>query len=78
MKLFVYKLDKIEYEGETRSVTLPTADGEITVLPHHIPLITRLKQGRIISRKDGEANIEFPITSGAADINGERIIVLAE
>ncbi len=78
MKLYIYKLDKIEYEGETESVTIPTVDGEITVLPHHIPLITRLKAGTVISRQSGATVREFPIAGGAGDISGERIILLAE
>ena len=30
---------------ETKQVTAETVDGEITILPGHIPLLTRLKEG---------------------------------
>lgn len=35
------------------SVTIPTRMGEITVLPHHIPLVTILEPGELTVRKDG-------------------------
>jgi F-type H+-transporting ATPase subunit epsilon len=33
---------------------LPTTEGEITVLPHHIPLIASLKSGDIVATANGE------------------------
>ncbi|MAG11886.1 MAG: ATP synthase F1 subunit epsilon [Parcubacteria group bacterium] len=45
--------EKLE-EGEATSISLPTSDGEITILPHHIPLISTLGAGEIIIRKDKE------------------------
>lgn len=35
------------------SVTIPTRDGEITILPNHEPLITALVPGILIVRADG-------------------------
>lgn len=37
-------------------VTIPTRDGEITVLPNHEPLITALTPGVLIVRTDGKEN----------------------
>ena len=36
------------FEGQVDSASLPTPDGEITVLPHHIPLITVVSPGTIM------------------------------
>jgi len=35
------------------SITIPTESGEITVLPNHIPLISKVIPGEIIARKQG-------------------------
>ena len=35
--------ERTVYENEIDQVTLPTQEGEITVLPEHIPLIAVLK-----------------------------------
>ena len=38
------------FEGKARSVTLPTADGEITILAHHMPMVAVLTDGEILIR----------------------------
>ena len=37
--------ERILLETEVDSVTLPTTLGEITVLPHHVPLAAQLAAG---------------------------------
>jgi F-type H+-transporting ATPase subunit epsilon len=76
MKLFIYKLGEILYEGEADSVTMPTETGEITVLHHHIPLVTHLAKGTI-RIKNGAAK-EFQTNGGFAEIKPEKVILLVE
>jgi F0F1-type ATP synthase epsilon subunit len=47
MKLSVYSLKNVLYEGEAQSVNCTTDAGEITVLARHEPLIATLKPGTI-------------------------------
>lgn len=65
------------YEGTADAITLPTADGEITVLPHHIPLITTLMPGVAIVRKEGKEEL-FAVSGGVIEIDGTSVRVLAE
>lgn len=58
-------------------VTLPTEAGEITVLPHHVPLVTALKPGELIVHL-GSTTRHIAIHGGFAEINGERVRVLAD
>lgn len=37
----------IQFNGDVESVTLPTILGEITVLPHHVSLSTKLAEGEV-------------------------------
>jgi F-type H+-transporting ATPase subunit epsilon len=77
MKLYVYTLDKILYEGDADVVTLPSVDGEIAILPNHAPIVTTLKSGKIsIQSPSGHQNI--PIKSGFAEINQEQTILLVK
>jgi len=46
---------KVFEESGFNSVTIPTEAGEITVLPEHIPLVSKVSPGEIIARK---GNIE--------------------
>lgn len=45
--------DGIVYEDSVDEVVLPTTTGQIAVLPHHIPLISRLSAGEVTVKKDG-------------------------
>jgi F-type H+-transporting ATPase subunit epsilon len=72
MKLQILALDGTKYDGEAVQVSLPTTDGEITVLKNHIPLITTLKAGHI---KFTGNNIA--ISGGFAEISRDKVVVLA-
>lgn len=46
--------ERVVFDGEIDSATLPTEKGEITVLKDHIPLISTLTSGVITLKKDKE------------------------
>lgn len=72
MELKIYTLDGTKFEGKVSQVSLPTSNGEITVLPNHIPLITILKKGIVKTEKE-----HVEIDGGVAEIDGEKVVVLA-
>lgn len=65
------------FDGKADSVTLPTAEGEITVLPNHVPLITTLMPGSAIVRYGGKEEL-FAVSSGVIEIDGKTVRVLAD
>lgn len=78
MKLGIYSLDKILFQGEMKSLNCKTAMGEITVLDNHRPLITMLMKGKmkVIDHKNKEHVIET--VSGFLEVqpgNSARAIV---
>ena len=54
--------------GRVDSITLPTVDGEITVLPHHIPLITALGHGVITLKNNGETHF-LSVSEGVVKVD---------
>ena len=46
--------ERVVYSDEVDQVSLMTRDGEITVLPHHIPLVTILQAGELRYKKGAE------------------------
>jgi F0F1-type ATP synthase epsilon subunit len=78
MKLSVYSLKNILFQGEASSLNCKTVTGEITVLDNHETLITVLSAGTIkIIDKNNKENF-FPITSGFLEVkpgNEVRCIV---
>ncbi|MBV2359078.1 F0F1 ATP synthase subunit epsilon [Thalassococcus sp. CAU 1522] len=62
--------------AKVRSVQIPGADGDMTALPNHAPVITTLRPG--ILRVETESGMqEFVVTGGFAEL-GESLSVLAE
>ncbi len=72
MKLLVYSLKGIEFEGEILSFNVKTRSGEITILNHHRPLITLLEKGEAkIGLEDG-AKKKLEISSGFLEMDGKN------
>ena len=63
------------YEETVDSVSVPTSQGHIGILAHHIPLFTLLSEGEI---KIAQGNREFflAIGGGFAQISGNRVSIL--
>jgi len=66
---------KIVLEKEILSITLPTEEGEITILPHHANLFAILKEG-IIKIKYNEEEDYFAIGGGYLETDGREVNVL--
>jgi len=47
MKLTVLNLKETLFKDEVQSITIPAEQGELTILPNHVPVITPLKKGVI-------------------------------
>lgn len=59
-------------------VTIPTEEGELTILPHHTPLVAILKPGVLILKKqDGLTDVAF-VAGGFLEVLRNKIVVLAD
>ena len=56
-------------------MTVPTADGEITILPHHAHLFSLLIEG-IVKIKSAGNEDDLAIGGGYLETNGETVTVL--
>lgn len=69
--------DRVFYEGEVDMVEFNTTEGQIGILPGHIPLTVIVKPGILnISELDGEK--EAALHSGFAEILPDKVTILAE
>ena len=65
------------YSDTIDSVVIPTVEGEIGVLPGHIPLLTQIEHGELRVTK-GATSLLLAVSGGFAQIDGDRVRVLAE
>lgn len=62
---------------QAREVRIPGADGDLTAMPGHAPLITGLRPG-ILTVVSAEGTADYAVTGGFAEISAESVTVLAE
>lgn len=69
--------DRVFYENQVKMVEFNTTEGEIGVLPGHIPLTVIIKPG-ILNITEGEGDKEAALHAGFAEILPEQVTILAE
>jgi len=82
LQLKIVTPEKLILEEKVESVTLPTTEGEITILADHIPLIASLASGDIVSFVNGE-HVPVAVVGGFVEVknneNGEtEVAILAD
>lgn len=65
------------FEGQVKQATLPTPDGEITVLAHHMPIVAVLAEGEMrIPAEKGE--VVIALAGGFLDTGANTATVLSD
>ena len=65
------------FSDDVDAVTLLTQAGEITVLPHHIPLVSILIAGEILIKK-GDIEIPLAVSGGMIRVYANSVTLLAD
>lgn len=66
------------YSGEGTLVVLPAVDGEIGILPLHVPLVAALSHGEVRIALEGDRQPErFAISGGYVEVSNDVVTILA-
>lgn len=67
---------------EIYEAIIPTQDGEIAILPHHLPIISLLKPGIIslrINKEDKNDKLEsIAVKGGFVEMDGQTVKIMAD
>src|SRR5437870_10006368 len=77
LKLEIVTPESKTYSEEVEMVTLPAAEGEMGVLPQHVPLMTQIVPGEIIVRKDGR-DYFLAVGEGFVEITAGRVAIMTD
>lgn len=69
--------ENIVFKDDIDSITLPTQEGEITILPGHIPLIAPTKPGEITVKKDNSVH-HMAVMNGFLETSDNNIRLMVE
>ena len=75
-KLEIISPEKIIFSDNTTMVTLPSYEGDMSVLKHHISIITFLRPGIIKIQKNGGSFEEFFVQDGTVEYFNDSLAVL--
>lgn len=67
LQLKIVTPERLILEEMVESVTLPTTEGEITILPDHVPLIASLASGDLVALAHGE-HIPMAVVGGFIEV----------
>ena len=77
MKLTIITPDKLAYEGEVTSVTVPGSAGSFEILKDHAAIVSTLEDGKVIIRQ-GKSEEVLYLIGGVVEVIDNKITVLAE
>src|SRR5579859_254670 len=65
------------FSDDVDMVTLTGGDGEMGILPQHMPLMTQLVAGEIVANKGGQT-IFLAVGDGFVQVTGDRVSILTD
>jgi F-type H+-transporting ATPase subunit epsilon len=77
LRLEIVTPDATVYSDDVEMVTLPGVEGQLGILPQHIPLMTYMVAGEMIVRKNGQDRLLF-VGEGFVEITGDHVAILTE
>jgi len=73
----------IAYSETVNMVIVPGSEGELGILPNHIPLVSKLKKGLLRAKKKDEKDqfgdeLKMEILGGFLEVRPDKVIVLTD
>ncbi len=78
MKFIVVSPEKKVLETDCISATLPTSEGQITILPGHMPLFALLSPGEVVIRSASRQEQSLAVGSGFLNFYEDNVILLTD
>lgn len=65
------------YSETVDTVVIPTVDGEVGILPGHVPLVTQVGAGELRATKGAVTQL-LVVGGGFAQVSGDKVSILAD
>ena len=77
-KLEIISPEKIIFSSDTKMVTIPSYEGDMSILKNHISIITFLRPGIIKIKKNEEDLEEFFVEDGTVEYFSDNLVILSD
>ncbi|WKZ29299.1 MAG: ATP synthase F1 subunit epsilon [Patescibacteria group bacterium] len=82
MKVLDFELttpERVAVQAKVRQVSIPTTEGEITVLPDHLPLVAPIQAGELRVVNEDGSEMLLAVSGGFVTVHpGNRLAILAD
>ena len=76
-KFEIISPERIFFSDDVKMVTLPSYEGDMSILKHHISIITFLRPGIIKVQKNDESFENFFVQEGTVEYFNDSLVVLS-
>lgn len=66
------------YENDARMIIVKGVEGELGILPNHIPLVTALQIAPVLVRKPEGKDQMIAVHGGFMEVRKDKVVILAE
>jgi F-type H+-transporting ATPase subunit epsilon len=77
LRLEIVTPEQKTYSDDVDSVVIPGVDGELGILPQHVPLMTQIVPGELRVMKSGE-EIRLAVGEGFVEVGAGKVSVLTD
>jgi len=69
--------EKVAYTDKVDQISVPTREGEITILPNHIPLVSLMAHGELLVKNDSK-EISMAVWGGFVEVRPDEVVVMTD
>ena len=77
LRLEIVTAERSVFSDDVDVVVAPGIDGQLSILPHHAPLLTALQVGELRIKKQGE-EISMALSGGFLEVMRNKVLILAD
>jgi F-type H+-transporting ATPase subunit epsilon len=77
LKLEIVTPTGTAFSEDVEMVTLPAVEGEMGILPEHVPLMTQMVPGEMIIRQNGQDSF-LAVGEGLVEVTGDHVAILTD
>lgn len=77
LRLELVTAERLVYSDDVDMVIAWGTEGQLSILPHHAPLVTMLQPGELVLKKDGEETY-LAVSGGFLEVRPDKVVILAD
>lgn len=78
MTVEVVTPERVVYSGQASMVIARGVQGDLGILPKHMPMVTPLKIAPVQIKVEGDKVVRMAVSGGFMEVRGDKVTILAE